>query len=267
MEFAETNNFAVQSPLTGNSESGEIDASVLMDSHESGGDPAETVDSGSTTQPNNPPERTFTQDEMNKAISKRLREERKSAEYSLGNELLRETMQEHNLSKQDALKKIREDRLKAKATEYKDNPEKGFEAILRGRNHDYEESVETLSTQSKAEQIAKELMQEVEEGRIPRDFNLSAYMSNPESARSFLRHRELLGVEEAVQIARMNESNHRQYNSEDKAAKNKSLPKPIGTNNSYKPTIPDYTSMSTEEFKKAAAKIREAHKSGKRVIL
>lgn len=245
MDNAENVTFAVETISEGNETGGEIDVGDLFNDEKAKADAPK-------------PERTFTQADVNRAVQERLRAERKKAAYALGTEMLNERMERDGLSEKDALKAIRDERLQRKVAEYKENPEKGFEELLRSK-----ESVDTPNTQDRAETIAAELMQEQESGKIPSDFDLGGYLQDRERAKEFLRYREALGVEEAVKIARLQMAT----DSEAKKGINRSLPKPIGTQNSYKPTSVDFTAMSSEEFRKARAQIQAAHAKGKRVKL
>lgn len=208
-------------------------------------------------------ERRFTSDEMSRAVQQRLKQERRGAAYQLGREILNEYMAANNIRNEaDALAKIREDRIKSKAAAFKADPQKGFEEMLRMQNQPTEPAEETRTAKAgNVDQIYSELSDEIKTGKVPQGFDIVSYLSEPERARTFLRWREKLGVEEACNIAMQIMTPA----TPTKAEINRSLPKSIHTNNSYQPANIDYTKMTSEEFAAAEKRIRQARAQGKRV--
>ena len=201
-------------------------------------------------------ERTFTQDELNRQIAKRLKEERKKAAYQLGTELLSERMS-GGITEADALAAIRDERIKSKVAQFQADPAKGFEELMRER-YSQQQSGRDDSPEAKTAALTQELMEERADGRIPSDFDLNGYMKDAEQARRFLSIREKLGVEEAVRIAKLE---MRQAT----GVVNKPLPKPISTNNAYQPRTIDYNAMSSQDFLKLREEVRKKANSGRNV--
>lgn len=205
-------------------------------------------------------QRMFTSDEMSKAVQNRLKQERRGAAYQLGRELLDERMRAENLSEADALAKIREDRIKAKAQQYKENPEAAFEELLRNKYQPPTEPEETPTPERNVQKVYNEIVAEINDGKVPEGFDLTAYLSDRDRAVEFLEWREKLGMEQACAIA-MRLSDKAPTQTEI----NRALPKPIGTNNAYSPKQVDFTEMSSEDFRKMNEKIKRMSAAGKRV--
>lgn len=204
-------------------------------------------------------ERTFTNADVEEIVRKRLKKQK--AAYELGREILDEFMRQGNMNEADALKAIREQRIKSKAALFKDNPEAFFEEQLRAREQRVEDPDDTPSSGGDAEQVFRDLMGEINSGKVPQEFDIRSYMKNPDLAREFLMLREKLGVEKACEIAMRMTASAKQTRAQTNAA----LPKSIGTNNSYSPQKLDYMAMSSEDFRKVAERVKKASASGKRV--
>jgi hypothetical protein len=201
-------------------------------------------------------DRRYTSDEMSNAVKQRLKQERRKAAYVLGEELLRERMKADNVTEEEALRRIREDRIKQKAAEFKADPEKGFAEILRQK--DVGETAQT--PEARVDRLYSDIVEDIKAGKVPTGFDLDAYMSDQNNARQFVELYEAFGMEKACAYAmRMNAP------APTKAEVNRSLPKPINTNNAYTPAMPDIWSMSSEDFAKMAGRMDQAHKQGKRV--
>lgn len=207
-------------------------------------------------------ERTYTTEQMTNTVKERVNQLKRGAAYQLGRELLDEYMRANNLnSEADALSRIRDERIKAKAASYKDNPEQAFEELLRQREAPRVPEDETLSSEANAERIFSELTDEIRSGKVPKDFDITNYLSDPERAREFLGWRSALGIEQACSIAmRMNVQS-----TPSKTEQNRALPQPMGTNNSYNPKPVNVKAMTSEQFREYEKNIKRAHNSGKRV--
>lgn len=204
-------------------------------------------------------ERTFTNADVEEIVRKRLAKQKNA--YNLGREILDEYMRQGNMNEEDALKAIREQRIKSKAALYKDNPQAAFEELLRDRDRRYAEPEETPNSAGNVEQAFRELVLEINSGKVPKDFDIRSYMKDPDRAREFLELREAFGIERACEMAmRMTVAAK-----ETRAQTNAALPKSHGTNNSYAPKKLDYTEMSTEDFRKIQERVRKANADGKRV--
>lgn len=203
-------------------------------------------------------ERKYTSDDMSKAVQNRLRQERKKAAYILGDELLKERMLADNVNEEEALKRIRDDRIKQKAAAFKANPEKAYEEMLRMRNQPIEPVEDARTTETDVERLYNSIVGDMQAGKVPQDFDLNAHMSDPNKAREFIDLYEAFGMEKACAYAM-------RMSAPTKAEINRSLPKPINTNNAYTPATPDIWAMSSEDFAKMDQKMKQARAQGKRV--
>lgn len=224
----------------------EIDASAQQPAQESA--------------PEQKAERTFTNADVEEIVRKRLAKQKNA--YELGREILEEFMRQGNMSEADALKAIREQRIKSKAAMFKDNPEAFFEEQLRAREYRAEPD-EAPTSDGSAEQMFRELAAEINSGRVPQEFDIRTYMQDPDRAREFLELRSALGVEKACEIAMRMQTTAKQT----RRQTNEALPKSHGTNNSYSPKKLDYMEMSAEDFRKVAERVKKASAAGKRVEL
>lgn len=206
-------------------------------------------------------ERTYTDADVQAIVRKRLAKQKTA--YELGRQILDEYMRNGNMTEEDALKQIKEQRIKSKAALYKENPQAAFEELLRERERRYEEPEETPNSDGNVEQVLRELVAEIGSGKVPKEFDIKGYMKDPDRAREFLELREALGVEKACEIAMRMTAAAKQT----RANTNKALPKSIGTNNSYAPKKLDYMEMSSKEFREMEERIKRMSASGKRVEL
>lgn len=199
-------------------------------------------------------ERRYTSDEMSATVRKRLDKEHEKAAWKLGNELLKERMQADNIDEAEALKRIRDDRIRAKAAQFKDDPEKGFAELMRMR----EQPEDTPTPGGDVQRVYDEIVAEINDGKVPNGFDLTGYLSDPARAREFLKLREAVGIERACALVMPQQPMT-------KAEQNRALPQSIGTNNAYAPKRLDYGEMSSEDFRKVDEKIKKMHAAGKRV--
>lgn len=237
-----------------------VDAADLL-APEANGASAQTEAPQTDAPAQKPNERRFTSDDMSKAVQNRLKQERRGAAYQLGREMLDEYMTANNIKNEaDALAKIREDRIKQKAAAFKANPEKGFEEMLRMRNQPTDPDEETQTPETEIDRLYGSMVGDIQAGKVPQGFDLNGFMADRDNARMFIELYQALGMEKACEYAmRMNAPQPT------KAVINKSLPKPINTNNSYTPANVDYMSMTSEQFAEVEKRIRQARAQGKRV--
>ena len=234
----------------------EVNAADLFAPEANGADAQQT-----TTQADVPAqqteERRFTSDEMSRAVQNRLKQERRGAAYTLGRELLDEYMTANNLSEADALAKIREDRIKQKAAAFKADPEKGFAELMRQRQYTGEDA---RTPEARVETLYNNIVGDMKAGKVPKGFDLNAYMADQNNAREFIELYEAFGMERACAYAmRMNAP------APSKAEQNRSLPQPERTNNSYTPAQPDIWSMTAKDFAEMEQRMKKARAQGKRV--
>ena len=211
--------------------------------------------------------RTFTQDDMNAAISRRLADERKKPAYQLANELLSEEMRSgKDISEAEALQRIRQRRIKERVSAYKGDTTKFMEDVLLERENEKQTAKEPdAEGADTAKSLTNKLIAERNSGVIPQDFDLIGTLKDPDRQRQFLSDREKYGAAAAVALAQRSAEQPQQ---EDRREQARKLPKPFSaTNNGYRANAPDYENMSAENFRKAEAEIRRSAASGKKVRL
>lgn len=258
-EYAETP-IAEETAATGISEQGEINAADLL-TPEAKGAGNQTDGNAQTDAParETTDERRFTSDDMSRAVQNRLRQERKGAAYQLGRELLDEYMRANNLNEADALAKIREDRINAKAAAFKADPEKGFRELMQQREQRIEPEEETRTSDDHVKTLYNNIVADMNAGKVPQGFDLNAHLNDRANAQQFIELYEAFGMEKACAYAmRMNPRPTR-------TEINRSLPQGIQTNNSYTPSVPDFENMDSKTFREFDQKMRQAANSGKRV--
>ena len=259
MEFDTVNPEVVeQNPAVGIGESNDVNAADLFapEANSTSEQPKETQTDAPAPQTD---DRRFTSDEMSKAVQNRLKQERKKAAYVLGDEMLKERMRADNIDEAEALKRIREDRIKQKAAQFKADPEKGFAELMRQQTPVTVEDTETTGAEN-VDALFGAIVNDIQMGKVPNGFDLNAHMSDPNRAREFVDLYKAFGMERACAMsARMYASAPTQREIND------ALPKPINTNNRYSPAKPDIWAMSPEEFAKMEQKMKTARAQGKTV--
>ena len=258
-EYAETT-VAEETAATGISEQGEINAADLL-TPEATGAGNQTDNNAQTDAParEKTDERRFTSDDMSRAVQNRLKQERKGAAYQLGRELLDEYMRANNVNEADALAKIREERINAKAAAFKADPEKGFRELMQQREQRIEPEEETQTLEARVETLYNNIVADMQAGKVPQGFDLNAHLSDRANAQQFIELYEAFGMEKACAYAM------RMTPQPTRTEINRSLPKGIQTNNSYTPSTPDFANMDSKSFREYDQKMKQAYNSGKRV--
>jgi len=202
------------------------------------------------------------QQDFNAALRNRLQEKeasvsrryQNSPEYMLGQELLRERMQ-NGMSAEQAYQQILDERVKAKAESYKQNPQNFYEDYLRsqqtGRQQDDQQGDEASS-------LAEQLIEARANGLLPEDFSSSDI--TPE----FIADVQEFGVRGAAKI--FNASHVTTDRVVSKLNSNQRLPRTMKTDGANVP-VPklDFDHMSDEEFAKLDSRFAEALAKGKKI--
>ena len=201
------------------------------------------------------------QTDFNAALKTRLQEKeasvsrryQNSPEYMLGQELLRERMQ-NGISAEQAYQQILDERVKQKAESYKQNPQNFYEDYLRSQTRQPEPQDDGGDAQSLAEQ----LIEAREAGLLPEDF------SPADITPDFISDVQEFGVRGAAKI--FNASHVSTDNVVSKLNANKRLPKTMRTDGvNVPPPKLDIENMSTEDFAKFDKRLADALAKGKRV--
>lgn len=202
------------------------------------------------------------QTDFNAALKNRLQEKeasvsrryQNSPEFLLGQELLRERMQ-NGMSAEQAYQQILDERVKSKAESYRKNPQNFYEDYLRSQSL---RQPAPQADPSDAQSLAEQLIDARENGLLPEDF------SPADITPDFIADVQEYGVKAAARI--FNASHVATDNVLSKVNANSRLPRPMRTNGANVPppklNIPD---MSDEAFAKLDKRIEEALAKGKRV--
>ena len=257
MEYYAENPVAENTAVPGMSEQSDtINAADLFTPEASGAAETDAQAQADAPKATQKTQRMYTSDEMSNAVEKRLKQERRGAVYQLAREMIDERMKADNCNEADAIAKIRQDRITAKAAEYKANPEKGFTELMQRMNGEDARTPET-----RVDNLYKAMTADIEAGKVPQGFDLNAYMSDRERARDFIELYEAFGMERACTLAQRMTAPAQPT----KAEQNAALPRPIDTNNAYTPAQPDIWGMTSKEFSDMEKRMKAARAQGKRV--
>ena len=200
------------------------------------------------------------QTDFNAALKTRLQEKeasvarryQNSPEFMLGQELLRERMQ-NGISAEQAYQQILDERVKAKAESYRQNPQNFYEDYLRQQSRQ-----EYRSSSDDASSLAEQLISAREMGLLPEDF------SPQDITPDFIENVQEFGVRGAAKI--YNASRVSTDNVVSKVSANQRLPRPMKTDGiNVPPPRIDIEHMSTEDFEKLDQRLSEALAKGRRV--
>lgn len=201
------------------------------------------------------------QTDFNAALRTRLQEKeasvsrryQNSPEYMLGQELLRERMQ-NGMSAEQAYQQILDERVRAKAESYKQNPQNFYEDYLRSQSRQYEAPRGAGDDQSLAEQLieAKEM------GVLPEDF------SPDDITPDFIADVQEFGVRGAAKI--FNASHVTTDKVVSRLNANQRLPRTMKTDGAnVPPPRLDIERMSSEDFARLDERLSDALAKGKRI--
>ena len=200
------------------------------------------------------------QADFNAALKTRLQEKeasvarryQSSPEFMLGQELLRERMQ-NGISAEQAYQQILDERVKAKAESYRQNPQNFYEDYLRQQSRQ-----EYRSGSDDASSLAEQLISAREMGLLPEDF------SPKDITPDFIENVQEFGVRGAAKI--FNASRVSTDNVVSRVSANQRLPRPMKTDGiNVPPPKLDIEHMSTEDFEKLDQRLSEALAKGRRV--
>lgn len=201
------------------------------------------------------------QTDFNAALKTRLQEKeasvarryQNSPEFLLGQQLLRERMQ-NGVSAEQAYQQILDERVKAKAESYRQNPQNFYEDYLRSQTR----QPEIRSSSDDAQSLAEQLISAKESGLLPEDF------SPQDITPDFIADVQEYGVKAAARI--FNASHASTDSIVSKVAANQRLPRTMRTDGiNVPPPRLDIENMSTEDFAKLDDRLADALAKGKRV--
>jgi len=216
------------------------------------------------------------QKDFNAALSQRLAGEntkgynRAKAEYEASPEmqfvraLIADRAREKGITEQQALAELQNDRIKQVSENYAKNPAQFYEDMLRGRNP-LNAPQPQYDANAQATEMARQMADAIRAGEIPEGFDVQHLDTDFMDA-----YREFGNVRMALrlwQAEHKSDVQARQIASE--LQRRQKAPKPMSPTsaNPQSPQPPDYANMSSEDFKKLEAKIKQAELQGKKVRL
>jgi len=201
------------------------------------------------------------QKDFNYALNRRLEDERKkyarryesSDEYQIGKMLLQDRAAKDGITVQEARRRIESERIEAQAKQYAENPQSFYQDYIRAKQP------EQTPIQDPAMNLSQQIIEARESGVLPEEFS-------PEHVNSdFVENVQRYGIEAASKIWQAQQSPKVAVDSiADEIEKRRNMPKPMNpaSGNVTPPRI-NFSDMSSEEFWKLDAKIKEAQLRGK----
>ena len=216
------------------------------------------------------------QKDFNAALSQRLAGEntkgynRAKAEYEalpemkLVRQLIADRARERGISNEQALQELQNERIKQVSENYAKNPAQFYEDILSGRTNLNAQQSQPSYGMS-AEEVARQMANEIRAGRVPEGFDVQ----HPTNE-FWADVNEFGSVAAALRIwaaEHKSDANARQIASE--LQRRQKAPKPMSPTsaNPASPAPPDYTNMSSADFRKLEEQIAKATLQGKKVRL
>ena len=216
------------------------------------------------------------QKDFNAALSQRLAGEntkgynRAKAEYEASPEmqlvraLIQDRAREKGITEQQALAELQNDRIKQVSENYARNPAQFYEDMLRGRNPLNAQQPQ-YDASAQANEMARQMADAIRAGEIPEGFDVQ-HLDNDfmEAYREFGNVRVALRL---WQAEHKSDVQAKQIATE--LQRRQKAPKPMSPTsaNPQSPQPPDYANMSSEDFRKLEAKIKQAELQGKKVRL
>ena len=205
------------------------------------------------------------QKDIDRAFGQRLAQERRKYEssdaYQLGQLLLNERAQRDGITPAEAYQRIQQERLDAKADVYARNPKEFYKDFLKGnttnqRQPDFQQpAVET--PQMQAQRVGEELANMYKAGQLPQGFDIQQSLDQ-DTYNNIVEY----GAPAAMRIWAA------EHGPAQELSRRQSGPAPMRPTSSNKQSAPpDYSNISSADYYKKKAEIRQAMLNGKKVRL
>ena len=195
-----------------------------------------------------------------KRIAKVRQQYEQSAEYQLGQMLLNERAQREGITPSEAYKRIQQEQLDAKADAYAKDPKQFYKDLLSGNANVPNTQRQTFTPdtpQMQAQRVGEELANMYKAGRLPQGFDIQKSLDQ-DTYNNIVEY----GAPAAMRIWAA------EHGPAQELAKRQSGPAPMRPTSSNKQSAPpDYSSISSADYYKKKAEIRQAMLNGKRVRL
>ena len=221
--------------------------------------PAETGEER-TVVDNPPPDdgaHTHGQKDIDKALGQRLAQERRKYEqsdaYQLGQMLLNERAQRDGISAAEAYQRIRQERLDATAEAYAKNPKQFYKDLLNN-NIGGQPQPQSETPDMQADRVGRELASV----QLPAGFDIRRDLDQ-DTYNNIVEY----GAAAAMRIWKAEHANNVQMELQRRQAGPAPMRPTSGASQASAPT--DFSKLSSEEFFKKRAEIKQATLDGKRV--
>lgn len=195
-----------------------------------------------------------------KRIAKVRQQYEQSAEYQLGQMLLNERAQREGITPSEAYKRIQQEQLDAKADAYARDPKQFYKDLLSGNANVPNNQRQTFTPdtpQMQAQRVGEELANMYKAGQLPQGFDIQKSLDQ-DTYNNIVEY----GAPAAMRIWAA------EHGPAQELAKRQSGPAPMRPTSSNKQSAPpDYSSISSADYYKKKAEIRQAMLNGKRVRL
>jgi len=208
------------------------------------------------------------QKDIDAAFGKRIAQERRKYEqsdaYQLGQMLLEERAQRDGVTREEAYRRIQQERLDAKADNYARNPKEFYKDYLQGntqqRQPSFSQAPVPLSEEepkAQARRVGEELANLYRAGAIPDGFDIQSSLDQ-DTYNNIVEY----GAPAAMRIWAA------EHGPAAELSRRQSGPAPMRPTSSNKQSAPpDYSHISSADYYKKKAEIRQAMLDGKRVRL
>lgn len=204
------------------------------------------------------------QKDIDAAFGKRLAQVRRqyesSGEYALGAMILDERAQRDGISREEAYKRIQQERLDERADTYAKNPKEFYKDYLQGnapqRQPSFQAPQPTEDPQAQARRVGEELANMYKAGALPDGFDIRSSLDQ-DTYNNIVDY----GAPAAMRIWAA------EHGPEREIARRQSGPAPMRPTSgaSQQSTPTDFSKMTSEEFWKKRDEIKKAMLDGKKV--
>ncbi len=226
----------------------------------------ETVDGGNAANTPDDGAQFQSQKDIDAAFGKRIAKVRQQYEqsdaYQLGQMVLNERAQRDGISPAEAYQRIQQERLDAKAEAYARDPKQFYKDLLSGNatpqgQPSFQPAPQAETPQAQAQRVGEELASMYQAGQLPQGFDVQSNLDQ-DTYNNIIEY----GAPAAMRIWAAEHDPAREL------ARRQSGPAPMRPTSSNKQSAPtDYSAISTADYYKKRAEIRQAVLNNKKVRL
>lgn len=198
----------------------------------------------------------FDQQALNSILGERLKREReafrRSPEYLAGQMILQQRMQQDNITAEEALRRMQEDRVNERADMYANDPKAFYRDFIKSQNA----PISMPQTQTE-NPLARELIAAHQSNALPQSFD-----PNRDVDETFVAYHQAFGLNKAIE----NWQTRTAIANATEVQKQKTAPQPmrVGGNSVNSPKL-DFGTMSADEFSRIDRQIEQSLRLGRKV--